>query len=297
MNPYLNTFKLLRSSSKTFIKSSVGNYGRKIGMMMKKEFGEGDEGYLEEISTAADEVDNSLGSVDEIIDFLKQNRKDYEIIYVSGDTDSFAPPRADEALDLLYRIATEIRCDLLFTTRATFSEENYQKLEQIVNEQRKANKMLYACVSITRISSDSAHLESPPTPLPEERMNVLRRFKEIGATTVLAMRPFLPIVKVSDYIEIIDKTKQFVDIALGEAFYFIRGGKVESRVFPNGILEEYEKDITKKEMTFDDNKAIWDVWESADYQQKVQDKCKELGIIFSMHSDNAIVEFQTKNKK
>jgi len=79
-------------------------------------------------------------SVTDIINFLKTNRDNYKIIYVSGDTDSFAPPRTDEVLDLLYKIVTEVQCDLLFTTRTTFSEVHYNKLEQIVKEQKKPIK-------------------------------------------------------------------------------------------------------------------------------------------------------------
>jgi DNA repair photolyase len=237
-------------------------------------------------------------SVDEIINFLKSNRQNYKIIYVSGDTDSFAPPRTDKALDLLYIIATEIQCDLLFTTRTTFSEAHYHKLKQIVNEQKKANKMLYACVSITRLSADSAYLEPYPIPSPQERMIVLKRMKEIGATTVLAMRPFLPVIDIDDYLTIIDETKQFVDIVLGEDFYFIRGGNLAKRVFPNGILNKYEKDIIQNQrMPFDDNDANWNIWKANEYQQTIQNKCNELGVVFSMHSENAIVEFQARNKK
>ena len=32
-------------------------------------------------------------NINEIISYLKSNRKKYNIIYISGDTDSFAPPR------------------------------------------------------------------------------------------------------------------------------------------------------------------------------------------------------------
>ncbi|KAF8978559.1 Cell cycle checkpoint protein rad17 [Entomortierella lignicola] len=48
MNPYLTIFnKLLRPSSKDFVKNAAGNYGKKI-RVIKKEFGKGDEGFLEE---------------------------------------------------------------------------------------------------------------------------------------------------------------------------------------------------------------------------------------------------------
>ncbi|KAF9995609.1 Cell cycle checkpoint protein rad17 [Entomortierella chlamydospora] len=70
MNPYLSLFdKLLRPSSKTFVKTAAGNYGRKIGIV-KKEFGEGDDGFLEEIVTSlpSDRVGAGPGVVDEIVD-------------------------------------------------------------------------------------------------------------------------------------------------------------------------------------------------------------------------------------
>jgi DNA repair photolyase len=233
--------------------------------------------------------------IPQIVDFLRSNREQYEIIYVSGDTDSFAPPRTEKALDLLREIVTKIDCDLLFTTRTTFSEENYQRLKQIADEQKKKNKMFYACVSITRFSDACAYLEPKPIPTPETRIGVLKRLKEIGAVTVLAMRPFLPVVNIDDYLKIIDDVKDFIDIVLGESFYFIRGSQVEKRVFPNGILTEYENDILRNQkMSFDDNKADWDIWQATDCQQIIQTKCKELDIVFSMHSENAIKDFLEK---
>lgn len=75
--------------------------------------------------------------VDEIIKFLKEKRSMYNIIYVSGDTDSFAPPRTREGLDLLYKAAIEVDCDLLFTTRTTFKDSDYEKLKLIAAEQKR----------------------------------------------------------------------------------------------------------------------------------------------------------------
>lgn len=203
---------------------------------------------------------------DEIITFLKDNRNQYWIIYISGDTDSFAPvKRAERTLKLLHRIVKEINCDLLFTTRAIFSDSNYDELKIIIDEQKKLNKMLYACISITRFSEDYAFLEPTPIPLPEERIDVLKNLKTLGATTVLAIRPFLPIVSIDDYLIIIDKAKQYIDIVLGECFYFVRGDKVEKRVFFDGILPEYEQDIDQNiKMNFDNNNATWNVWKATE---------------------------------
>ncbi|KAF9114762.1 Cell cycle checkpoint protein rad17 [Mortierella sp. AM989] len=70
MNPYLSVFnKSLRPSSKTFVKTAAGNFGKKISMV-KKEFGEGDEGFLEDIVTSypSDGAVAGSGIVDEIVD-------------------------------------------------------------------------------------------------------------------------------------------------------------------------------------------------------------------------------------
>lgn len=237
-------------------------------------------------------------SINEIIDFLKKYRIDYNIIYVSGDTDSFAPPRTDEGLELLHAITKEINCDLLFTTRTSFNKAHYSKLKEIINEQIKGDKRLFACISITRLSANNKFLEPYPVPSPDERIRVLKNIKELGATTVLALRPFLPMVDINEYITIIDKTKEFVDIVLGEDFYFISGGNVEKRVFPNGISPDIEYNITRnKKMTFDDNKSLWNIWSSKKYEQAIANKCKEYGIIFSIHSDIAISEYMKNLKK
>ncbi|KAG0001142.1 Cell cycle checkpoint protein rad17 [Modicella reniformis] len=71
INPYMTIWnKSLRASSKNFVRNAVGNYGRKMGMV-KKEFGEGDEGFLEEITDVAPPLGaegEEVVVVDEIID-------------------------------------------------------------------------------------------------------------------------------------------------------------------------------------------------------------------------------------
>ena len=105
----------------------------------------------------------------------------------------------------------------------------------------------------------------------------------------------LPVVPIQDYITILDKAKDFVDIALGEHFYFIRGGKICGRVFPDGIPRDAERNITRgNKMSFDVNNSDWDIWYSAEYEKVVRAKCQEYGIVFSMHSDDAIKEYEFK---
>ena len=107
-----------------------------------------------------------------------------------------------------------------------------------------------------------------------------------------------PVVDKEDYITILDKLYPFLDIALGECFYFIRDGHIQKRVFPNGINSDTEKDIIKNQkMYFDDNGALWDVWNSIEYDVFVRNYCQKRGIIFSMHSSDALEEYKKDEKR
>ncbi|KAG0335336.1 Cell cycle checkpoint protein rad17 [Podila horticola] len=59
MNPYMPIFQRIRPSSKSFIRNTAGVYGRKHGAA--KEFGEGDEGFLEEIADQNGEGEGTVG--------------------------------------------------------------------------------------------------------------------------------------------------------------------------------------------------------------------------------------------
>ena len=233
--------------------------------------------------------------IKDILAFLKKNRKRYEIVYISGDTDSFAPPRTHIALELLSEISNHFDVDLLFTTRTVFDFEHLSAIKKVADNQRKKGYRLYACVSITRYSEEVAYIEPSPIPSPDKRIETLINLKKTGAITVATLRPFLPVVNVNDYITILQKAKGYVDIALGECFYFTPGGKIYQRVFPNGIPQSCANAITHgNKMLFDTNDLNWDVWDSSEYESIVRKYCDEHGIIFSMHSDDAIAEYKKK---
>lgn len=232
-------------------------------------------------------------NLDDIINFLVINRNKYNIIYVSGDTDSFAPPRTDKGIQLLNMISQSVECDLLFTTRAVLPDTVLNRLSEIADRQRKVNKLLIAGTSITRYSEEVAYLEPAPIPSPDERIQHMKNMKSLGAVTMLGLRPFLPMVNVSDYITILDKIHPFLDIALGESFYFIRNGNIQKRVFPNGIPNEIEKEIKQgQKMYFDDNQSCWDTWSSLSVERTVAEHCRKRGIIFAMHSTEALEEYR-----
>lgn len=230
--------------------------------------------------------------VDEIIAFLIENRENYDIIYISGDTDSFAPPRTQLGIDLLAAIVKSVSCDLTFSTRSVFSDSEYEQLSDIIQDHKKSGYKFIAGSSITRYSKDTAYLEPSPIPRPEERIEHIKKLKKLGAITMLGLRPFLPVVDMNDYVTILDKVHPYLDIALGECFYFIRGGNIQKRVFLSGISSDIEKNIIRNQiMEFDDNKSLWDIWNSKVYEDFVSAHCKKLGIIFAMHSREALEEY------
>lgn len=229
---------------------------------------------------------------DEIIKFLVKNRERYNIIYISGDTDSFAPPRTQNGINLLKSIVKSVNCDVTFTTRSVFSDEEYAQLASIIKEQKKTKYKFIAGSSITRYSENTKYLEPYPIPSPDDRIRHIIRMKELGAITMLGLRPFLPVVDVQDYISIINKLHPYLDIVLGECFYFIREGKIQHRVFKNGISEDIEKEIIHNQtMDFDDNDSLWEIWNSKKYEDIVSEYCRKFGIIFSMHSKQALEEY------
>jgi len=221
--------------------------------------------------------------VPDIINWVRNLETPFDIIYVSGDTDTFAPPRTEQALDLLENLC-EFKVDILFTTRAVFKDSHLLRLSEIQRVQSNNKKMLIGCVSITQLNHP--HLEPKPIPSPQSRIEQLRKFKEIDLKSILAMRPFLPIIPLEDYKQIIDYTKDHVDLILGSHWFADPKGKLEEDVFqghmPTDSSFVYEK------MDFDINDAFWKVYKSESLEQGVREYCDLLKIPFFMRSKPAI---------
>ena len=230
----------------------------------------------------------------EIVEFLIRHRSEYDIVYVSGDTDSFAEPRRSQGLSLLRSIAESIDTDLLFTTRTTFTDPDFNNLQNIVKTLKAKEHDLYACISITRFSDNVSYLEPKPIPQPKDRIETLKRLHDIGAITVLALRPFIPVVDITDYLTILQLSDGYVDIALGETFYFQPDGKIQKRVFPTGISSDIRTSLKKKKMDFNKSDVEWSVWDDEHTEHILQSYCNSHNIVFSMRSASAILEFKQK---
>lgn len=229
-------------------------------------------------------------SINRIIEWLQSHRANYSIVYVSGDTDSFAKPRTAQGIELLNRLV-ELDCDVLFTTRAPLDKESVDAISSVNTRLRARGKLLIGCVSISRLVS-APHIEPKPVPSPAVRIQVLGALKEAGLSTVLAVRPFLPIIPASEYCDLVERCKSYADVVLGEAWYFDTGGKLENMVLGHGVRME---DYSVKVMDFDKNGVGWKVWEARESAEVVERHCASLGIPFFMRSAPAIDLLRQRN--
>lgn len=226
--------------------------------------------------------------VSEIIEWIKECRQPFDIIYVSGDTDSFAPPRTNMGIELLEALCV-FEIDLLFTTRAILSPEHLDRLLQIRKHLAGRNRHLFGAISIAQLTFP--HIEPRPIRSPTERLAQLRMFKSLGLATILAVRPFLPIVPISEYLEIVDRAKDFADVVLGETWYADKNGLLEKGVFrgPTPLNVEF----VERKMDFDDCDAIWKVFEAKEVEREMKSYCDSLNIPFFMRSRPAVEWIRT----
>jgi|GEM_PF-5275584 len=163
-------------------------------------------------------------SPDEIMEWLSERREQYDIVYVSGDTDSFARPRTADGLSLLTRLA-ELDCDVLFTTRYVFSPQECAVLAGLQSRMRGANRLLIPCVSVAQVNHP--RLEPPPVPTPEARLDQLKRFHALGFTTILTIRPFIPYLAAGEYADIVHRGADHCDAILGGNWYTDPDGHID----------------------------------------------------------------------
>jgi len=230
-------------------------------------------------------------SVPQIVEWVKACDAHYDIVYVSGDTDSFAPPRTKIGIELLEALS-DLDVDVLFTTRTIFDSRYLATLGGIASKLRQSNHLLFGCISIPRLSSGK-HLESANVPSPLERIAALRALKEKGLHTVLTLRPFLPIIPTREYIEIVSMCQGFVDIVLGECWYVDEGGVIERRVFRGPTPPEIT--FIHQKMDFDNNQQLWKVWEGREIEQSLRNYCGSSALPFFMRSRPAIELVRARN--
>lgn len=223
-------------------------------------------------------------SPDEIVRFVRSCSEPFDIIYVSGDTDSFGSPRTSIGIKLLEELSS-IGVDLLFTTRAVFDDNQLDAIGKIAQSLNRSGRLLFACISIPRLYS-GGHLESENTPSPRERIASLQALKSRNAITMLTLRPFLPVILIQEYLEIISLCCDFTDVVLGENWYADTSGEIERQVFQGPTPCDVE--FVQRRMDFNTNTKWWKVWESNKIRDAVEKHCEQLGLPFFMRSQPAV---------
>lgn len=222
----------------------------------------------------------------EIVDWVTAVRDPYDVIYISCDTDSFAPPREAHALALLNDLA-DFDVDLLFTTRALLSDTTVAHMGRISAKLAQRGRMLIGCVSLVQLSVP--HLEPRPIPPPHARLDQLARLRDVGIQTVLALRPFLPNVPIEDYREIVRLGAPGATAVLGGVWYHDRAGNMLRALEPKrGTALEGSGGEALRHMDFDSNQADWRVFEGKDIERVVRDACRSHGLPLFMRSRLAL---------
>jgi hypothetical protein len=163
---------------------------------------------------------------EEILAWLEERSDSFDVIYVSGDTDSFAPPRTAEALQLLTGLL-RLGHDVLFTTRYVFSVDERDTLQQVQADYTAQGLLLIPCISVTQLTHPG--LEPYPIPPPGERLAQIEWFHRNGFKVILTIRPFLPYVEAAEYAEIVRRGGPHCSVILGGNWYTDLGGIIKEK--------------------------------------------------------------------
>lgn len=216
-----------------------------------------------------------------IIEWLcSQKSADFNIVCVSGDTDSFSPPRTTEGLDLLEHLLV-LKKDIIFTTRMVFTNDQLSRLESISERAARMGNYVMGCVSIAQLMQP--HLEPTPIPSPALRLEQLAAFRARGIVSILAMRPFLPVVPLKEYKRLLSLAVEKADVVLGEVWYADQAGLLENQVMGTKLQQ-----FSHKKMDFDSNQSVWRIYEANDVREMCEQWSQSTGIPFYMRSRPAI---------
>ncbi len=202
----------------------------------------------------------------------------FDNIYVSCDMESFVDQR--RALDLLEGLMV-FRKTIHFTTKVPLCDDIVGSIAQLDTVARTWGGMVIPAVSICATSSAS-RLEPPPVPSFEARFDLVRRLSAKGLRVVLAMRPFIPTVPLSEYDEILGSLAGHIDCVLGGVLFADLGGLIERR------LGSRLGDCDERLMYFVEQPQRWKVYEGTRERAHVAARCREIGLEFYMTSPPAI---------
>lgn len=225
-------------------------------------------------------------TVDEIVRWLDARRDQYDIVYISGDTDSFAQPRTDEGLDLIEALL-RLKVDVLFTTRYVFGDSELERLRHITTRYRKEGLLVIGCVSISQLHHPE--LEPPPIKSPYCRAQLLHQLQTRGIVTALTIRPFIPSLPASEYAEIATIGSESADVVIGGDLYLDSEGTIREAIRAATKIVDTEASKARIEaLDFSLSGEDWVTLEHPQAAEEVNAVCEALGKPFFMRSPGAI---------
>ena len=222
---------------------------------------------------------------DDVVSWLAARADDFDIVYVSGDTDSFARPRSAAGLLLLDRLGA-LGVDVLFTTRYVFTDAERDRLQGIAGDYAARSTRLIPCVSVAQLHHPD--LEPRPVPDPRLRLEQLAWMASIGLPAVLAVRPLIPAVPPSEYVEIVAAGGECCSAVLASDLYADDGGVIQMNVEKATCTPMVAIDQTRERLPFSRTSIPWRIVRHPEAESALQRYCQSKDLPFFMHSKAAV---------
>jgi len=233
-------------------------------------------------------------TVDEIVKWLDERRDLYDIVYISGDTDSFAQPRTEEGLNLIEALL-RLKVDVLFTTRYVFSGSELERLGSISSQYRAQRQLLIGCISISQMHHPQ--LEPAPIQSPYRRSQLLSEMQRLGVVTALTIRPFIPSIPAAEYREIALMAGDFGDVVLGGDLYLDSNGAVLDGIRAAAQSLDIDDSLSRvRALDFSLSNDDWMTLSHPEAALQVRTACEELGKPFFLRSAGAISWIRERRK-
>jgi hypothetical protein len=227
----------------------------------------------------------------DVVQWLAARAGDFDIVYVSGDTDSFARPRTRAGLELLDRLGT-LGVDVLFTTRYVFADDERHRLAAIARTYAERSTRLIPCVSVAQLHHPD--LEPRPVPDPKLRLEQLAWMASIGLPAVLAVRPLIPAVPAIEYVEIVDTGGDGCAAVLASDLYADDGGVIQLKVEQATCAPMVDVDETRELLPFSRTSVPWRIVRHPEAEIALQQYCQSKNLPFFMHSKAAVDYLRTR---
>jgi len=141
---------------------------------------------------------------EEQFELIEKLPEEIKLIMLGCDTEFFQNRR--QSIEILERLA-ESKRDISVITKLPLSPEFIERLKEINSKLAQNGNLMAFSISLTGLKS--AKFWEPRVPSPEKRIETLRSAHNAGIKSMVALRPLLPAVPVSELEDIIKQTKDY----------------------------------------------------------------------------------------